>query len=57
MKNSWSFAAGTSINCHSFMLTSFSSEYFHSIFCSKVEGSMLNTTRQKVFHWWPLNPG
>ena len=24
---------------------------FHSIFCSKVEGSMLNKTTQKVFHW------
>jgi len=35
------------------------SEYFHAIFCSKVESSMLmlHKTTQKVFHWWPLNPG
>jgi len=47
-KNSWSFAVGTWTDCHSFI-----SEYFHSIFCSKVEGSMLNKTTQEVFHWWP----
>ena len=40
-KNSWSFAVGTSTHCHSFI-----SEYFHSIFCSKVEGSVLNKTTQ-----------
>ena len=51
-RNSWSFAVGTSTDCHSFI-----SEYFHSIFCSKVEGSMLNKTTQTVFHWWPLNRG
>jgi len=51
LKNSWNFAVGTSTDCHAFI-----SECFHSIFCSKVEGSMLNKT-QKVFHWWPLNPG
>jgi len=51
-KNSWSFAAGTSADCHSFI-----SEYFHSIFCSKVESSVLNKTTQKIFHRWPLNPG
>jgi len=39
-KNSWSFAVGTSTECHSFI-----SEYFHLIFCSKVEGSMLKTTQ------------
>jgi len=44
-KNSWSFAVGTSTDCHSFV-----SEYFHSIFCSKVEGSMLNKTH-KIFQW------
>jgi len=44
-KNFWSFAVGTLTDCHSFI-----SEYFHSIFCSKVEGSMLNKTTQKVFH-------
>jgi len=49
-KNSWSFAVGTSTDCHSFI-----SEYFHLIFCSEVEGFMLNKT-QEVFHWWPLNP-
>jgi len=46
LKNSWSFAVGTSTDCHSFF-----SEYFHSIFCSEVQGSMLNKTTQKVFHW------
>jgi len=46
-----SFAVGTLAECHSFI-----TEYFHSVFCSKVEGSMLNKTTQKVFHWWPLNP-
>jgi len=51
-KISWSFGVGTSIDCHSCI-----SEYFHSIFCSYVEGSMLNKTTQKDFHWWPLNPG
>jgi len=51
-KISWRFGVGSSIECHSFI-----SEYFHSIFCSQVEGSMLNKTTQKVFHWWPLNPG
>jgi len=40
-KNYWRFAVGTSTECHSFI-----SEYFHSIFCSKVEGSMLNKTTQ-----------
>jgi len=45
-KNSWSFAVGTSTERHSFI-----SEYFHLTFCSKVEGSMLNKTTQKVFHW------
>jgi len=44
-KNSWSFAAGTLTECHSFI-----SEYVRSIFCSKVEGSMLKKTTQKVFH-------
>jgi len=41
-----SFAVGTLAECHSFI-----TEYFHSVFCSKVEGSMLNKTTQKVFHW------
>jgi len=45
-KNSWSFAVGTSVDCHSLI-----SEYFHSILCSEVEGSMLNKTTQEVFHW------
>jgi len=40
-KKSWSSVVGTSTNCHSFI-----SEYFHSLFCSKVEGSMLNKTTQ-----------
>jgi len=40
-KKSWNFAVGTSTDWHSFI-----SEYFHSIFCSKVEGSMLNKTTQ-----------
>jgi len=40
-KNSLSFAVGTSTECHSFV-----SEYFYSIFCSRVEGSMLNKTTQ-----------
>jgi len=51
-KNYWSSAVETSTDCHSFI-----SEYFYSIFCSKVEGSMLNKTTHEVFHWWPLNPG
>jgi len=51
-KNSWSFTVGTSTACHSII-----SEYFHSIFYSKLEASMLNKTTQDVFHWWPLNPG
>jgi len=46
LKNSWGFAVGTSTDCHSFI-----SEYFHSIFCSKVGGSMLYKTTQKVFQW------
>jgi len=50
-KISCSFAIETSTDCHSFI-----SEYFHSIFCSEVEDSMLNKT-QKVFHWWPWNLG
>jgi len=50
-KNSWSVAVRTSTDCRSFI-----SEYFHSMFCSKVEGSMLNKTTQKVFPWWPLIP-
>jgi len=29
-------------------------QYF-AIQCN--EGSMLNKTRPKAFHWWPLNPG
>jgi len=45
-KNSWNFAVGISTDCHSFI-----PEYFRSIFCSKVEGSMLNKSTQKVFHW------
>jgi len=40
-KNYWSFVVGTSTDYHSFI-----SEYFHSIFCSKVEGSTLNKTTQ-----------
>jgi len=43
-KNSWSCAVGTSTDCHSFI-----SKYFHSIFCSKVEGSMLNKTTHRKF--------
>jgi len=37
----WSFAVGTSTDCHSLI-----SEYFHSLFCIKVQGSMLNKTKQ-----------
>jgi len=48
-KNSWSFAVGTSTECHSFI-----SEYFHLIFCSKVEGSMLKTTEFFTGDLWTL---
>jgi len=41
IKTSWNFAVGTSTGCHSFIF-----ECFHSIFCSKVEGSMLNKATQ-----------
>jgi len=51
-KNSLNFVVGTSTDCHSVI-----SEYFHSIFWSKMEASMLNKTTQEVFHWLPLNPG
>jgi len=44
-KNSWCFAVGTSTDCHSII-----SENFHSVFCSKVQGSMLNKIKQNVFH-------
>jgi len=51
-RNFWSFAVGTSTDFHSFI-----SEYFHSIFRSKVECSMLNKTTQNVFHWWAFSQG
>jgi len=51
-KNFLSFASWSSSGCHYFI-----SEYFHSIFCSEVQGSMLNKTRQSFLYWWPLNPG
>jgi len=43
-KKFWSFAVGASTDCHSFV-----SEYFHSIFCSKVQGFMLKKTKHKSF--------
>jgi len=49
-KNYWSFAVANSTDSHFFIY-----DYFHSIFCSKVQGSMLNKT--EVFYWWALNPG
>jgi len=39
-KNFWNFAVGTSLDGHSYI-----PEYFHSIFCSEVQGSMLNKKR------------
>jgi len=52
-KNFWNFAVGNLPDYHSYI-----SEYFYSMFCSKVvPGSMVNKTRQIVFHWWPMNPG
>jgi len=49
-KNSWNFAVGTTTDCHSFI-----SEYFHSIFCSKVEGSKMNKTTHHCDLWTLVN--
>ena len=43
-KHFWNFAVETSTNCNSYI-----SEYCHSIFCNKAQGSMLNQIKQKVF--------
>jgi len=44
LKNYWNFTVSTSTDHNSYI-----SEYFHSVFCNKVQGSMLNKTRQCSF--------